>query len=155
MDSHDIFKSPSYNLVASLIRAQRVVDKYAEKSANKLGDQMPLEQRYIYDVLKVFEACTISDLTRLLIREPSSVLQILKRMEKKGTIYSTKLPGTRKLSYKITKTEDEILTEGLESSRGNVFSGLTENEQNDLKRLLDKLFNSVMERLAKEHSPFT
>lgn len=158
MKSYDIFESPYYNLLGALIRAERAVNRHAEKSGEKSGKSITSDQQYICDILKVIKSGTIADFTRLLIREPSSVSQMLKRMESKGFIKSMTLPDTKKLVYELNEPENiSIGLVDINDICKNVFSGLTENEQVELRRLLDKLFDSTVDKLKEDHntSPFS
>ncbi|PKH47859.1 MarR family transcriptional regulator [Dehalococcoides mccartyi] len=156
MKHHDIFESQYYNLMAALVLTQRIVEKYAEKSSDRISKMTP-DQQYVCDVLATLGSGAIADFTRLLIREPSSVAQILGRLEEKNIIHRETLPGTRKLIYTLTDPEN---TDGLQDNDRicrKIFSGLTDEEQKEFKRMLDKLFDSVREKLDTDHysSPFS
>ncbi|WP_228384720.1 MarR family winged helix-turn-helix transcriptional regulator [Dehalococcoides mccartyi] len=156
MKDYDIFDSDSYNLLTALVRTERIANRYAEKSTIR-SPQIPHDQQYICDILGIFKTSTRSDFVRFLIREPSSVAQILGRMEEKGYIRKETLPGTRKLVFSLIEPEKLFNIGETDRVCNNIFSGLTQSEQDQLKNLLDKLFISVKDRLETEHysSPFS
>ncbi|AOV99954.1 hypothetical protein DCWBC2_1345 [Dehalococcoides mccartyi] len=78
-------------------------------------------------------------------------------MEEKGYIRKETLPGTRKLVFSLIEPEKLFNIGETDRVCNNIFSGLTQSEQDQLKNLLDKLFISVKDRLETEHysSPFS
>ncbi|OBW62566.1 MAG: MarR family transcriptional regulator [Dehalococcoides mccartyi] len=154
MKDYDIFDGNAYNLLTALVRAERIVNRYAEKSVDR-PVKMPHDQQYVCDLLTILKSGTRADFIRFLIREPSSVAQILGRMEKNGYIRKETLPGTRKLVFTLTDPELSDINKTDQICQ-DMFSGLSQSEQDDLKRLLDKLFTTAKDRLEAEHysSPF-
>lgn len=102
----------------------------------------------IIHILAKRESLTQKELQDILEIKPGSVSEIISKLEDKGLIKRQKdEEDKRKVVLHITEQGKKFAKEHLERKNSeNIFAGLTEDEQEQLKTLLKKLLNSWLQQ---------
>jgi DNA-binding MarR family transcriptional regulator len=138
-------------LWVSLVKAKDAISKIRQKELEPFNIS-PEQSGILFVLTRVKADPTPADLSRLLIRDPSSITIMLKRMEARGLI--TKSPDRNKknlIRVTITDKGKEIYNQVI--ARNCVFkimSGLTDEQCHQLKNYLDILLTRAFDE-SKEN----
>lgn len=155
MNKADFRADKDYNTWMLLSQIYKLVHKARVQELFKYG--ITPEQAGILFSIKAAEAFnydkTLTTISRFTVLEPHSVSEILSRMEKSGLIEKTK--GTRNvLSVNITEQGQRAFESSTKrETMHNVMSCLSDEERQQLDRLLKKLLRVAVQETAKPIGP--
>jgi DNA-binding MarR family transcriptional regulator len=112
------------------------------------------EQAQILLALGRTDSLTINQLVEYTQHLHHSISTLLNRMEKKGLISKTKIPGKgRKLNIEISGKGQELLNTMTRDSFSRIFTCLSDNEKRSMIDYLCRLTVNSYQALGKEHTP--
>lgn len=136
------------NEMAKLNRSVTAVVNEGLKEYNLTRSEVP----YLMSLYKR-DTVTQEFLSRLYELNEGTVTRALVRLEKKGYIQRTSDPNDkRKRMVSLTEEGKEIaiiMIERQERFRDEIFSNFSDEEYEELRRLLDKLFKNISNALLK------
>ena len=115
----------------------------------------PEEAAVLFVVQAAGPRVTPAEISRWILREPHSTFGLLQRMEKKGLVRKAKdLERKNLVRVLLTEKGREAYAKSDERiSIHKVMSSLSEEEQEQLRTLLDRLWSRALEELGIEFKP--
>lgn len=112
------------------------------------------EQAQILLTLGRSDSFTIDQLVKYTQHQHHSVSTLINRMEKRGLVSKSKIPGKgRKLNIKITEKGYELLRKMTRDSFGRILTCLSEDEKKVMIDYLSRLMVSSYKVLGRDHTP--
>ena len=118
--------------------------------------KVPIRHSAVFFAVEAIgDRATPASISRWLLREPHTVSELLKRMEKKGLIKKVKdLDRKNKIRIGMTKKGQRAYRDSLKrESSSKVINCLSQKERQQLKSLLEKLRNRAFEELGVKDKP--
>lgn len=153
--SDELMENPSdqnLDLMILLDHTTRNVLRAREIELNQYG-LTPVQARVLYILTNIEGGMMLSEITKTLSREPHSVSELIKRMEKNGLVKKVKVPPGRTIKVYITAKGRQVYGRSNRRAIGMVFSKLTEREKRQLGDILNKLRHESRELLGLDHKP--
>lgn len=134
-----------------LMRTRRAMYKELERAYYKIG--ISPEQAGVFDQVATHGKATINDITHRLLREPHTILGLINRMESNGLIYKEKDADNHSMiTISLTEKGYGVCRQMLEirESLTKPTTVLTDDEREQLEKLLTKILDATMKRLNKK-----
>ena len=138
----------NYNLWLLLIKVSRAMTKARERELRKAGIT-PEQSGILYIIDNIGKKATLTEISRLTLREPHSVSYLVDRMEKAGLAKRVK-DLSRKNMVRVAMTEKgqrAYKQAGRQTVHQTLFC-LSEEERNQLRSYLGRLLDKATEVLA-------
>jgi hypothetical protein len=152
LDSEVVFQSKDHNLLYHQNVAFYDVMKYLRKKLYS-DSSYTVDQSAILNILSKIEKADVYTMSRLITREPNSLLQSMNRMVSKGILVKEKMG--RKTLYSISPEHRNVRELTLfDKYAKEIYDCFTDTEKNQFLVLCDKLSESVEERLYRRKRVF-
>ncbi len=114
----------------------------------------PVETTALYIIREIGRPCSPAEIARKMVREHSTVLALLKRMEKKGLIVRTKDDLDRSWTISLTAYGKITCAKASElEAVHDAFSPLSENDKKKLEDFLIIIYEKATSRLFTHQLP--
>jgi DNA-binding MarR family transcriptional regulator len=144
---------PDINLYALLYQADTVITHAIELELKHLRVSQA-QARLLFKLTKENRPITIEELANWSIKGFNSVSTLINRMETKGLIKKIKKENDLKTYITLTEKGDNLyLKQITERSIHLIFGKLSEEEVNQLKKILKKLNNTTLDLLGRNYRP--
>ena len=145
----------SENLVEQIMRLAMLIHRYQAVSGERMGpfDNPYRGQGRVISILKMKPEISQRELSYLLDMSRQSLAELLSKLESCG--YITRTPSStdgRVMNITLTPKGKEASDEMEERDSGNLFEGLTSEEQEKFSEYLERLIQNLAEKL-KAHGP--
>ena len=150
--SYDLDKD--YSLWWLVLHTRRAMYRAREKELFKHGIT-PEESAVLFSVHTIGQAVSPAEISRWLLREPHSTSGLLDRMQKKGLIRKVKdLNRKNLIRVAVTEKGQQAYQHSLDrESIHNILSGLSDEEQQQLRSCLMKLRGRALAEIGIETIP--
>ena len=135
-------------------QTQRAMFRARQKGLSPF-DISPEQSATLVVIETLGDKATPTEIARCIFREPSTVSELLNRMEKKGLL-SKAANSKKKNSVKVQLTPKgkEVFKNSLQQETINdIMSSLSESEHQQLRLILEKIWSSSLEQLNKRRQP--
>ncbi len=156
----DILLNEKFNLWILINQTRDIMNAAREKEVEKHG--LSAEEQRLMLFVQIMEKTggekvTGSDIARWLFRKPSSISELLTRMEKRGLVQRVPDPDNKKsiiikLTEKGAQLSDKAHSEGELISY--LMSSLSEDERHQLWIIIGKLRTLALKELGVQKPPF-
>ena len=153
--AEDVFLDSDYVLWYWCYQTRDAIYEARKKELQSIGISTPIRAAVLFRVRALDDKATPSELARWLFRKPHTISSLLTRMEKEGLVRRTK-DTSRKgvIRIALTKKGEQICSKAVKSEAlHEVMSCLSEEEQQQLQKYLEKLRDQALKILAGHHKP--
>ena len=143
-----------FRLWALLSQTAHVMTKVRQKELDRYGISVR-EAGIMFAILAIGERATPAEITRAVLREPHTVTEILKRMEKEGLVTRTK-DLERKNMVRVAVTDKGRQAYQQSTKRKSIYkvmSSLSQEERRQLMTSLEKLARKALKELGMQQKP--
>ena len=151
----DVFSDSDYVLWYWLYQTRDAIYEARKKELQSIGITTPIRAAVLFRVQALDDKATPSELARWLFRKPHTISSLLTRMEKEGLVRRTK-DASRKGVIRIALTEkgEQAYYKAVRSGAlHEIMSCLSEEEQLQLQKYLEKLRDQALEVLVSHYKP--
>ena len=142
------YPDPDYNLWVLLSHARRAMMTARQRELKKYKIT-PRQAAVFNAIVTIGEKVTPADISRWLFREPHSISEFLKRMERKGFLKRVKdLERKNMVRVVLTEKGEEAYRDSIKlESMHKIMATLSKKERENLGTILKKLINASLEEM--------
>jgi DNA-binding MarR family transcriptional regulator len=159
MPIHEIWLNEKFCLWTLIQQASSAMMEAREKEVDKLG-LSAVEQRLLLIVPTIEQVtgagATIGDIARWTFKKPSSITELVNRMEKKGFVRRMAADNNKKsVIVKITESGEKIAAEVHEKGQliEKFMSSLSDQERHQMWITMGRLRNLALKELGETQKP--
>jgi DNA-binding MarR family transcriptional regulator len=146
----EYFNDFNYQLWVVFDQAGDVVSKAREMELNQCG-LTKAQAVILHRFLNSKKGFTLAEITKWSAKESSSVLNLINRMQKNGLVEKTKI--NKKTTIHITQRGRDLFINATRDSIDMIFSGLAEDEKQQLLTSVEKIRNKARQLLGIDFKP--
>jgi len=149
-----IYKEEDYQLWWLILYTRRAMHKARARELLQYGTT-PEEAAVLFIIHYVGWRTTPSEISRWLGREPHTISELIRRMEKKGLVSKTKdLERKHMVRVAMTEKGQEAFHQSLKrESIHRIMSAISKKQCRQMTRCLEKLWDKALEELGISQKP--